>query len=177
MTWALILILLGLTLLIMEVFLPSGGLLLILALTSLVSGVTMIFFTPESDGGGTQTGLVAILGLFVAIPLLIGIAFYFWPYTPFGKRMLLKGPTEDANLSQTPQALELEQFRGHVGKTLTPHQPSGTTLISGKRLDSITEGMFIDANQMVKVINIRDRYLVIRPALPTDLEIPSDLQL
>ncbi len=177
MTWALILILAGLVLLIMEVFIPSGGLLLILALTSLVSGVTMIFFTPDSEGGGVRAGMIAIVGLLVVIPMLVVVAFYFWPYTPVGKRMLLKAPTVDANLGQTPQALELEQFRGHVGKTLTPHQPSGTVLINGKRLDSMTEGIFIDADQMVKVINIRDRYLVIRPALPDDLEIPSDLQL
>lgn len=163
MVWGVTLILLGLLLLMLEVFIPSGGLILIMALTAMVSGVVMIFYTPESQGGGTTSGLITLIVLVVLAPILAGVALYYWPHTPVGKLLRLKAAPEDATLASSQSVLELEQYRGQIGKTLTPHQPSGQVEIFGKRLDSTSEGRFLDTGQFVKVVAIHNGHLIVRP--------------
>jgi membrane-bound ClpP family serine protease len=163
MVWGISLILLGLVLLMLEVFIPSGGLILILALTAMVSGVVMIFYTPESQGGGTTAGLVTLVVLVVLTPVVGMVALYLWPRTPVGKMLRLAAAPEDATLAARESVLELEQYRGQIGKTLTPHQPSGQTEIAGKRLDSTSEGRFLEAGQFVKVVAIHNGHLIVRP--------------
>ncbi|HMP02177.1 MAG TPA: NfeD family protein [Gemmatales bacterium] len=183
MMWGIVIIVIGLLLLAAEVFIPSGGMLFILAMTALVLGVVMIFYAPESEGGGVTSGLIAVISLGIVLPVVLGIAFYYYPSTPMGKRLLLQQPTEEQSIADTGALLELEKYRGSYGKTLTPHQPSGATLIDGRRIDSIAEGMFVDSGQVVKVIGIQGSQLIIRPlqapemsGLPESLrDLPGDL--
>jgi membrane-bound serine protease (ClpP class) len=182
MIWGLFFVLLGLALLVLEVFLPSGGFLFLCSVTAMVSGILMVFYAPPSEGGGVTAGLVTLIGLIVLLPVVLSVAFYYWPHTPFGKRLFLAQPKEETSVTTTmTEITELEQLRGMTGKTVTPHQPSGQTLINGRRHDSLSEGMFLEPGQLVKVVNIQAGQLVIRPViaasetanLPSDL--PSDL--
>lgn len=175
MVWGVMLILLGVLLLLSEVFIPSGGLLLILALTALVSGVVMIFYTPESEGGGLTSGLVTLIVLVLLAPVLISIALYYWPHTPMARLLRLKAPQEDTSLAASAAVAALEQYRGQVGKTLTPHQPSGQTEVFGKRLDSLADGMFLEAGEFVKVVAIRQGHLIVRPVGGEIVELPEEL--
>ena len=76
MTFAIAAILLGILFLVLEVFLPSGGLLMIFSLFFIGAGVVLIFYTPESEGGGYRTGITTIVGLLVLLPVIGGAAFY-----------------------------------------------------------------------------------------------------
>lgn len=176
MTWGLLIILLGLLLLVLEVFIPSGGLLGLLALVAIVLGVVMIFFAPESEGGGLLSGVLTLAGLLVLLPIIVGYALSWWPYSPMGKRLTLGAPLEEVTMATLPEVAELEQYKGQIGKTLSPHQPSGMCEIQGRRMDSTTEGLFIDANRMVRVYDIREGRLYIRPLNPDELaDLPEDL--
>jgi len=176
MTWAIAAILLGILFLGLEVFLPSGGLLMILSLFFVGSGVVLIFFTPESEGGGTTTGIISIVGLLVLLPVIGGVLFYYWPYTPMGKAVFLQEPTEEEASVVTEAQHAFEELQGRIGRTVTLHQPSGATELLGKRYDSITEGVFVDAGQYVKVIAVNGSQLVVRLVSPNELnDLPSDL--
>jgi membrane-bound serine protease (ClpP class) len=176
MTWAIAAILLGILFLGLEIFLPSGGLLMILSLFFVGAGVVLIFFTPESEGGGATTGVITIVGLLVLMPVLGGVLFYYWPYTPMGKAVFLKEPTEEEASVVTEAQQAFEELHGQIGKTLTMHQPSGATELRGKRYDSTTEGVFVDAGQYVKVVAVNGSQLVVRMVNRNELnDLPSDL--
>ncbi len=176
MTWAILAILLGILFLALEVFLPSGGLLMILSLFFVGAGVVLIFFTPESEGGGTMTGIITIVGLLVLLPVIGGALFYYWPYTPMGKAVFLKEPTEEEAAVVTEAQQAFEELQGQIGKTLTLHQPSGATELKGKRYDSTTEGVFVDAGQYVKVVAVKGSQLVVRLVNPREIDdLPTDL--
>jgi membrane-bound ClpP family serine protease len=176
MTWAIAAILLGVLFLSLEIFLPSGGLLMILSLFFVGAGVVLIFFTPESEGGGATTGVITIVGLLVLLPVIGGVLFYYWPYTPMGKAVFLAQPTEEEAAVVTEAQQAFEELRGKIGRTLTMHQPSGATDIGGKRYGSTTEGVFVDAGQYVKVVAVNGSQLVVRAVSARELgDLPSDM--
>lgn len=176
MTWAIAAILIGVLFMAMEVFLPSGGILMILSLFFVGAGVVLIFYTPESEGGGTTTGVITIIGLLILFPVISGAVFYYWPHTTFGKEMFQPQPTEEEALVVTEAQAAFEGLQGKIGRTVTLHQPSGAIEIDGKRYDSATEGMFMDAGQLVKVVAVNGSQLVVRAVSNRELgDLPSDL--
>src|SRR4051794_38733668 len=106
LTLAYALIALGLVLLVAELFLPTGGVLFVLSVSALVVGVAMTFNYDQS------VGVATLIAVFIAIPVLGGIAFHYWPRTPIGKKFFLSSPEEDATMANMPVNLELEQLRG-----------------------------------------------------------------
>lgn len=176
MTWAIVAILAGILFLALEIFLPSAGLLMVLSIFFVGAGIVLIFYTPESEGGGARVGIYTLVGLLVLMPVLGGTLFYWWPYTPMGKAVFLKEPTQEEAEVVTEVQQAFEQLQGQVGKTLTMHQPSGATELRGKRYESTTEGIFVDAGQFVRVIAVNSNQLVVRPVNPREVaELPDDL--
>src|SRR5262249_54971667 len=125
---AYLLIALGLLLLAAELFIPSGGLLGVLSLAALVVGVAMTFLYSED----ASTGIITLIGVFIAVPVLSSVLLHYWPKTPMGKRFFLAGPDEDATVASMPVNMELEQLRGRFGKTVTALRPAGTTEFDGR---------------------------------------------
>ena len=177
MIWlAILLIVLGLALLVVEVFVPSGGAITVLAIVALIVGVVMIFYLPESEGGGTTSGFLTIGALLVLVPLVVGVAFHFWPKTRMGKKFFLPEPDADATLAANPEFTGLEELRGQIGKTITPHGTSGVTLIQGQRIDTKTEGLYVDAGRWVRVVDVHAGQVTIRPLSDDEVHrLPDDL--
>lgn len=175
MFWAVLLILLGIVFLIIEGFVPSGGILFILAIACLVVGVTMIFFAPESEGGGLFGGLVAIAILLVVVPTLVMLWLHYWPQTRFGRKFFLPAPADQA--APVPPASSVnESLLGQIGQTLTDLRPSGVTLIQGRRVDTQTEGIFVPAGRWVRVVEVRHGQITVRPLDERELRnLPEDL--
>jgi membrane-bound ClpP family serine protease len=164
LTLAYLLIALGVVLMLAELFVPTGGILLVLAGVCMLVGVALSF-TAE-----LQTGLVTLIVVLVAVPLLGGLFFgYFWPRTPLGKR-LLPAPAEDATVAAMPVLVELERLRGRIGRTVSTMRPAGVVDFDGRRVDCITEGLMIDVNQWVKCIDVRAGKVVVRQVEKPSLE-------
>ena len=49
-----------------------------------------------------------------------------------------------------------------TGETLTTLRPSGTAVINGKRVDVVSEGAFIEAGRMIKVVAVEGLRVVVR---------------
>ncbi|MER3415591.1 MAG: hypothetical protein C4297_05190 [Gemmataceae bacterium] len=174
--WAYLLIILGLLLLVAEVFIPSGGLLFVLSVVALVSGITMIFYAPESEGGGTVTGIVTLIGIFVLIPIVVITAFHYWPKTPFGKKFFLEEPGPGSTIAQMPELAGREHLRGQIAKTVTPLRPCGVITLHGQRLEAQAEGMFIDSGQLVRIVDVRVGQITVRPLDDKEIsQLPEDL--
>jgi membrane-bound serine protease (ClpP class) len=168
---AYVLIAVGFLLLLGELFFTSGTL-LVLALTAIAAGVGLAFYH------GSTTGLFTLLGVMLALPLFGGLLARYWPKTRFGRRMVLSAPDEDATIASMPVNLELERLRGRFGRALADLRPSGACDFDGWRVDTITEGMMVEAGQWVRCVDVRAGKVIVRPADKPkldDLENVTDL--
>lgn len=158
------LILLGLLMMAAEVFLPTMGILAALGIASLIAGLAMTFYRDP------QEGLIALIAVFVLIPIVTPILFHYMPRTSVGKMFILEGPEDDATVAQMPVNLELEHLRGRYGKTVSPLRPSGISEFDGRRVDTMTEGEMIDAGQWIRCIDVKAAKVIVRQVdRPPDL--------
>ncbi len=164
MTLAYLLIVVGLILLVAEVFLLSHGVLAVLSLAALIVAVTLAF------GEGAYNGLSALLTLFVCLSVF-GIVFInFWPKTPMGRRLFLRAPENDTAASH-PAHQELEKLCGRFGRTISALRPAGITDFDGRRVDTLSEGSLIPAGQWVQCIAVKAGTVIVRQVnAPPDLE-------
>jgi membrane-bound ClpP family serine protease len=154
--WAIVLMLVSLGFLVLETFIPSYGVLGFFSAASAVGGIALAFST-----GPTQ-GAIVLGAALVVFPLALYYGFKWWPNTPVGRRVLLRVPTEEEVLPDTPQLRQLRQLVGKVGRAKTVMLPSGPVVIEGRTYDCVSEGMAIEAGQAVKVIEVRGMRVVVR---------------
>jgi len=155
LVWAALLMLVGCALVVMEIFIPSGGVLGFLATASVIAAVVMAFVYH-----GPTVGMVFVGVAIVAVPSLIALAFKYLPRTPLGKRILLGLPTEDEVLPKD----ERKALLGKFGVVKSPMLPSGAVVIEGRTFDAVSQGMAIDPGQRVVVIEVKSNRIVVRPA-------------
>jgi membrane-bound ClpP family serine protease len=155
---AYLLIAAGLFLLLTELLFPSG-VCFALGACAIVGGVAMTFIYSED----VYTGWLTLLFVFVAVPMVLHVVVRFWRKTPMGKRFFLESPEEDATVASMPVNVELEQLRGRLGRTLSALRPAGVTDFDGRRIDTITEGMMVEAGQWVRCIDVKAGKVVVRP--------------
>jgi len=154
--WAIGLLVLGLVVVFVEVFIPTGGLLGILAGVMLLTSVGLAF----SEGLGT--GLIFLTIIIVSVPSVIGLGMHYLPQTAIGRKLILMPPNPEEVDPATERDRELQHLVGQVGRTLTPLLPSGISEIDGRRVDTTTEGMSIDAGVIVRVVAVSGHRVVVR---------------
>ncbi len=164
LTLAFILIGFGFLLLLAELIIPSG-ICFVLAIAAIIGGIVMTFINSSDP----YLGWLTLIGVFIAIPALMGILFHYWPRMPVGKRFFLTDPGEDATLASMPVNLELEQLRGRFGRALSSLRPAGVVDFDGKRIDCLTEGMMVDAGESVRCIDVKAGKVIVRPVERTNL--------
>lgn len=157
----------GLTLLIVEVFVPSGGLIGFLAVGLLVISLWQAFAISAGTGA---VFVVALIGL---LPGVLALAFYLWPKTPMGKWIFLP-PPDPEQFAPEPAGPRLAHLVGQYGRTLTPLRPSGLVDFEGRRLDALSEEGLIPSGALVRAVQIRAGQVIVRPATAPALdELPS----
>lgn len=162
LTWAIVLLLGGLALMILEAFVPSGGALGTLSVIALLAGVGLAYYS------GPLEGTMLLLTSLVAAPFCIYLALKWWPNTPLGRRVLLNVPTSEEVLPDSPHLRTLRELVGKVGKAKSLMLPSGAIVIDGRVIDAVSEGMAIEAGQLVKVVEVRANRVVVRPLDPEE---------
>lgn len=155
--WATLLLLLGLALIVLEIFVPSGGVLGLLSTISILAAIVLAFF----DGPGT--GLAFVLTTVVAIPAILAAAVRVWPDTPMGRHILLRVPTPEDVLPDSPLRRELKSLVGKRGIAKSVMLPSGVVIIDGQPIDAIGQGVAIEPGQRIKVVEVRGTRVVVRP--------------
>jgi membrane-bound serine protease (ClpP class) len=170
--WAILLLVLGCVLVVLEVFIPSGGIISILAAVSFLASI-FIAFQPGPTTG-TPQGLIFIATTLLAVPTLVALAFKYWPRTPMGKAFLGELPTDAEVLPEDPR----RALVGRVGIARTKMLPSGAVEIDGQMIDAVTQGQAIEPGAYVVVSEVRANRVVVRPAGKDQRpgqENPSDL--
>jgi membrane-bound serine protease (ClpP class) len=159
---AFILIAMGFAILLAELIFPSG-LLSVLAVACIAIGVAFAF------NHSTSAGVITLIVVVVALPVVGCVLLHWWPRSPLGKRLFLTTPEEDATLASTPVNQELGQLIGRYGRAVSDLRPSGVANFDGRRVDVITEGLMVDAGQWVRCVDVQAGRVVVRPADKPDL--------
>ncbi|HEV3165798.1 MAG TPA: NfeD family protein [Isosphaeraceae bacterium] len=155
--WPIVLLAIGLILLIVEVFIPSGGLIGLLALGCLILSVWKAF------AHSTTLGLQFLLALLFLMPGALILAAHLWPRTPLAKRIFLRPPGRE-DLEPSHQGDRLDHLIGQFGRALTPMRPSGMVDFDGRRLDGLSEEGLIPTGALVRAVQVRGGQVVVRLA-------------
>lgn len=142
-------------LIIAEVFVPSGGLISILALACVIGGV-VIFFNHSLIAG--WIGLIIAVAM---IPSVLILAYKIFPKTRFGKNVTLE-PPERQQGDAVPDTDKLKNLLGAEGIVLTTLRPVGMCDFSGQRIECVAESGYVNKGNKVKVINIESTQLTVR---------------
>ncbi|RMF41869.1 MAG: hypothetical protein D6753_08895 [Planctomycetota bacterium] len=154
---ALVLFFTAIVLVIVDLFVPSGGLLLVLAA---ISAIACVLFGFRSSPGMGKTMLMLVLA---AIPVLAFSAIKIWPRTPIGRRVILRRPPTPSASDSVASVAPWEELIGRVVQAEFPLMPSGEVQIDGRRYPAMAEAGMIERGQRVEVVDVRHRVLIVRP--------------
>jgi membrane-bound serine protease (ClpP class) len=142
----------GVLLLIMEIFLP-GGIVGILGVISMVSGLVLAAY--DTEQGIASVGIAALI---TAIVIFVLIKFLgvrgMWSKFILGTQQ----SKETGYIAPKDQTFLL----GKTGIAITPMHPSGMVRIDGKRVDAVSAGNFIKAGVAICVIQVEGTRVVVQ---------------
>lgn len=142
---------LGVLVVMVEVVVPTGGLLALVS-TALFGSSLYIVFTRVSAFAGT----VFVIADLIVIPLSVFIGFKLLAKSPVSLKKSLT--REEGVQSQAP---ELEQYIGMEGVAITDLRPSGVVMIDGKRLDVVSRGEYLEKNSNIVVIAVTGNQIIV----------------
>jgi membrane-bound ClpP family serine protease len=163
LAWAILLLTFGLLLVVVELFVPSGGVLGFISFSAVVAAIVLAF--RYSSYAGLAFLALAVFGT----PALVVFGFQIWPRTRLGRRILLDVPRGEDVLPDQELRKQLKQLVGQVGKAKTLMLPGGPIDVAGRTYDAVSEGQPIQPDTPVKIVEVRGTRIVVRPTdeMPT----------
>ena len=164
--WGCILFGVAVVLLLIEFFVPSGGLLGMLCGSAAIGSIVAFFMYD------TTWGLAVTLGYVILTPITIVFGFKLWLNSPIGRMMILgtveptidpESSSHESEQDRQRRLAELRALIGAEGVTETALRPVGTVRINGERTDGMAETGVIEANTPVVVTDIYDNQIKVRP--------------
>jgi len=171
---ALGLLALALVLLVLELFVPTGGALSIMTGVAAVASIASMFIYD------TVYGAVYLALLCAGSPLVLLLVFKVWSHTPIARRMILQQGADGATQSDRMQTesgdpsvasrgkaaaamtARLSELVGRSGTAVTTLRPVGFVRVEGQRIDAIAESGFIAEGAAVDVIEVFEGQLKVR---------------
>ena len=153
--WIVLLLAAGVLCALAEIFVPSGGMLTVLAVGAFAGAVVLAFFKGETEGA-----LVLVAAAMLA-PVIVLTAIRAWPHTPLARRLILREPQATGKAGDLAR-LPAEGLVGRVGNAKTMLRPAGKMVLDGRVLDCVTEGDLVDAGRPVEVIAVQGAKVVVR---------------
>ncbi len=152
---AVLLFLVGLVLLLVEVFvLPGFGVAGIIGFIAIFGSV---FIATPDPATAVQSVVIAL----VAAVVLVVVLFKFMPGRSLWSRLVLQmGETPDRGYVAAKAGLN--EYLGKTGVAKSTLRPSGTADIDGRYVDVVTSGDFIAQGARVEVIDVEGMRVVVR---------------
>ena len=142
-------------LLVIEIFVPSFGVLTCCAIASLIGGIWLFF------GQGPAVGWAGVGISVVVMPIVWIVTYRMFPKTPFGKSVMLAGPKR-AKGDAIPDTPDLAKMLGETGVVISPLRPVGMCDFDGERLECVAERGFVENDVKVTVIRVEGTQLTVR---------------
>ncbi|MEM1446015.1 MAG: hypothetical protein AAGF84_08175 [Planctomycetota bacterium] len=149
MMWGVILLASALAMLIVEMVVPSGGLISLAAAVATVAGLVCLFFHD------TTLGAITTLAVLIATPFIGGFMLKIWPHTPVGRWLILSSEQGEEGAAVSRERSTTPPIKvGDTGETKTLLRPVGTCVIQGQRIECLAESGMIDPGTAVRVVDI-----------------------
>jgi membrane-bound ClpP family serine protease len=170
---ALLLAVMGFVLILAELFIPSGGLITVGCIVCFVSSIWFAYRGWwQSSQGIFWTFSTSLL---VGIPLFLLGLLRLLETTRLGDRILLAAPKPEDVTPHLAFEQRLQKLVGRKGRTMSMLNPGGIVMVDNERLHAFTEGVLVDPNEWVEVLEVRGaRVLVKRTAAPVLPPIEAD---
>ena len=160
----------GVLLVILEVFIPSFGLLTLCAAGCFAVSVWQAY---RASGSAAAWAIGAVAPVLTVVILYFGLKYI--PRTSWGRGLVLRDPadggarvpptsSETAYLSPEGGTDEdrLRPLIGKEGVAQSDLRPVGVIAVDGRRVDVVTEGAMIDAGSRVKIVAVEGNRVVVR---------------
>lgn len=142
---------LGLMVIVVEIFVPSLGILAVTAAGILFYSLYLVFTTISFTAGMVFLGVDILM-----IPFILVLGF-----KALGASSLSLHKKLSSREGVSSQAPDLVSWKGKKGEAITDLRPSGTVMIEGKRLDAVTDGEYVDAGTPVVVTLVSGNRIVV----------------
>ena len=161
LAWITTLVALGLALVVLEVFVPSGGVLGFLSVLAIGAAIVTAFVEQGPTFGAAVTGVA-----FVVVPAVLAAAFRVFPETPLGRRVLPPPPGADDVQPRVARRRHLETFVGRRCRVSGELVPWGTVEIDGVACEARSDAGPVAVGAAVEVVGADATALVVRPLAP-----------
>jgi membrane-bound ClpP family serine protease len=104
----------------------------------------------------SSTGYIMLAVNVMLFPAAILVGFQFLRKSP-----IINQTQNASGIQSAPDSQPLAQLKGEIGKTLTPLRPSGSALINDLKIDVVSEGKFVEAGTVVKVLRVNGSTVVV----------------
>ena len=152
-TWSILLFVLGIALIVVEMFQPGFG---VAGVGGILCLIVDIFITANS----WLQGLILAAALLVLLALLFAIFVLLSARGHFPGRLVLRDSTDaEAGFSA---AEDLQYLMGRRGVAATDLRPSGNADFDGVKLDVVTRGEFVERGSAVAVIEVEGNRIVVK---------------
>jgi membrane-bound ClpP family serine protease len=158
LTWVILLLVAGLVVVVLELFVPSGGILGVTAVVLFLAAILLLGFE-----FGPAVGFFCLLAALIVLPAGAIWMLRWWPNSPMGRRILPQIPDPTSVVPDNEQLRGLRDLLGKVGRAKTVMLPSGAAVIDGRTVNAMSEGMPIEAGQAVRVVEVRGNCVIVRP--------------
>ena len=123
--WVIALLAVGLAVMVLEVFVPSGGVLGFVSVVALLAAVATAFMEL-----GPMAGMTVLAITVVSVPTVLGLAFRWFPETPLGRRVLPAPPDVAEMLPDAPHRRRTRDLIGHRGRAASDLLPWGSVAVA-----------------------------------------------
>jgi membrane-bound serine protease (ClpP class) len=154
--WGVLLIGLSLILLGAEAFIPSGGLISLVAAAVAISGAVCLFKV-DWKWGAVGIGTLIVLG-----PLIFIFALQLMPSTRMGRKLMFGEQGEERPVLSEEAAHELDGLVGSEALVLTDLRPVGSIRLGEQRFDALAEISYIPAGTKVRVVSVEGTTIRVR---------------
>lgn len=154
--YAILLAVIGLIAIVVELFVPAAGLIGLIGLGCIITGVSIGFIHY-----GTLVGMVFLIAVLILTPAIIILWFRHFPRSLVGKRLILFNPVVKAE-NPLESLRPLSPLIGKTGMVLTDLRPSGTILIENKKYSVVTAGEYIPKDKKVEITAVNGNRIEVR---------------
>lgn len=161
--WTLITTLLyvsGILLLLIEGLMPGFGI-------AGISGVLCVFVSIFMITSNLFEALLLLIVTIALMALALVIMYKSGIGSKYMKFLVLK--TEQKNEEGYVSAKDYKKYLGKQGKTESALRPSGSIIIDDIRIDAVTQGEYIDKDNLVEVIKVEGSSLIVKKINGEDL--------
>ena len=159
-TLALLFLALGFALIIAEVFIPSGGILLVSCVLTFCASLWYAY--KAWFGTNPSYFWTHLASMIILIPGFVVGLFRLLDRTSLGDRIMLNAPTSEEVIPYRAEAERLANLIGQQGVALTLMTPGGLVKVGHERLHCVSEGMLVEAGECVEIIGVQGTRVLVR---------------